>query len=482
NGTLGGDITVTNGVLGGSGTLSKVTVASGSTVKPGNSIGTLHTGDISFAKGSNYTVELKGGGNTAGTHNDWINASGTAAINGGSVFVTAENGADTGTSYQDGTVYTILTAAGGRTGEFENLSDDYAYLDFALSYDANNVYLTSDLAVSDFCLNGYTANQCATARGVQSLASGTVYNAVLNLSTGEAPDAIGQLSGEVYASTNTALFEDSRFARETSMDRLRQAMSGVGSDGNATTEQKISQDLALWGQGYGAWAHSDSDGNAYQMDRSTGGFLMGADALVIENVRAGVFAGYGSTQVDIPDLASTASIDTLTLGTYAGAQWGGLALRGGFSYSWHGIDTTRDVSFAGFSDSLSSTYDARTVQAYGEVGYTVALGEARFEPFANLAYVNLHSDGTGESGGAAALTLAEQSADATFVTLGMRADSKFSVGDVTATLRGTLGYRHAYGDTPVALARFASGGDAFTVSGLPLARDSLVVEGGVEFG
>ncbi|RCW19582.1 outer membrane autotransporter protein, partial [Ciceribacter lividus] len=32
------------------------------------------------------------------------------------------------------------------------------------------------------------------------------------------------------------------------------------------------------------------------------------------------------------------------------------------------------------------------------------------------------------------------------------------------------------------LARFASGGDAFTVSGLPLARDSLVVEGGVEFG
>jgi fibronectin-binding autotransporter adhesin len=50
--------------------------------------------------------------------------------------------------------------------------------------------------------------------------------------------------------------------------------------------------FAVWGQGYGSWGRSDSDGNAAKLTRSTGGFLLGADVAVFDNLRFGVVAGY----------------------------------------------------------------------------------------------------------------------------------------------------------------------------------------------
>ncbi len=47
--------------------------------------------------------------------------------------------------------------------------------------------------------------------------------------------------------------------------------------------------------------------------------------------------------------------------------------------------------------------------------------------------------------------------------------------------RGTLGWRHAFGDiTPVAVLAFQSGGAAFALAGSPIARDALVAEAGLD--
>jgi fibronectin-binding autotransporter adhesin len=48
-------------------------------------------------------------------------------------------------------------------------------------------------------------------------------------------------------------------------------------------------------------------------------------------------------------------------------------------------------------------------------------GFASFEPFAGLAYVNLHSDGFSESGGAAALSARSDDTSLGYSTLGLRA-------------------------------------------------------------
>ncbi|MGA3882270.1 autotransporter outer membrane beta-barrel domain-containing protein, partial [Bacillus pumilus] len=73
-------------------------------------------------------------------------------------------------------------------------------------------------------------------------------------------------------------------------------------------------------------------------------------------------------------------------------------------------------------------------------------GAARFEPFANLAYVSLHTDAFTEKGGAAALTSAATATDTTFSTLGLRTSTTFDIGGTVLTARSVVGWRHAFGD------------------------------------
>ena len=138
--------------------------------------------------------------------------------------------------------------------------------------------------------------------------------------------------------------------------------------------------------------------------------------------------------------------------------------------------------FPGFGDSLRGDYNAATAQVFGELAYGFSMGPARFEPFANLAYVNLHTDGFTERGGAAALTGASSNTDATFTTLGLRASTTFDMGGSTLTARGMLGWRHAFGDvTPQTAMRFAGTGNPFTIAGVPIARDAAVIEAGLDY-
>lgn len=181
-GHLAGTTTVNGGVLGGGGTIVDLTANSGGTVVPGfiGAIATLNATNATFNSGSTYEVQLNDGGFVAGSNNGLLSAADTVTINGGTVHVTSENGTDNGSTYAAG-AYTIITAAGGVTGLFDGLTEDYAFLNFALAYDANAVFLNSQ-QVASFCLDGMTANQCATGNGVFALGNGGLFNAVLNLS------------------------------------------------------------------------------------------------------------------------------------------------------------------------------------------------------------------------------------------------------------------------------------------------------------
>ena len=480
NTALGGTLNVTGGTLGGSGTLGTVAIASGGAIAPGNSIGTLNVGNLTIAPGSTYTVELNDGGFVAGTNNDLINATGTAIINGGAVHVTPVNGTDDGPTYAPGT-YTILTAAGGVTGTFDTLRDDYAFLNFALGYDVNNVLLTSSLAATSFCISGMSTNQCAAGGGAFSLGGGnSVFDAVLGLSNATAPVALDLLSGEIHASAKTALLEDSRFPREAAMDRLRVALGSIGADNSARIEDRISENLGMWGQAFGSWSQWDSDGNAAEMSRNIGGLLMGADAEIANDIYAGLIGGYSRSGISISDRMSSGTVDSFTLGAYSGGNWDAFSLKGGAAYSWNTLDTSRSATFTGYSDGLSASYNARTLQSWGEAAYGFEAGAARFEPFANLAYVNLSTDSFTEGGGAAALTAASDVSDATFTTLGLRAETAVALGDLDARLYGMAGWRRAFGGEPAKQITFASGEDAFAVEGVPLAQDTLVLDAGFD--
>lgn len=502
NGSIAGSaVAVEDGArLGGTGTVGDTTIASGATIAPGNSLGPLNVaGDITFDAGSTYEVEV----DPAGSDSDLIAASGTATLNGGSVVHIGADG-----SYDPTSTYTILTAEGGVTGTFDDITSNFAFLDPILGYGANDVRLTlerNDIGFGEF---GATPNHTATAGGIETLTFGhALYDAAVQL--GDDSVAIratfDALSGEILASAKTALIEDSRFVREAAAARVRAAFGAVGSStmpvmAYGPAEQALVREgksarsapgsvlapadtdrFATWSHAFGARGKTDSDGNGASLERSTGGLLIGADALVGEWWRVGLLAGYSRSSFDVDHRASSGDSDNYHLGLYGGTQWGALGIRAGAAYTWHDIEIDRAVGFTGFADSPSASYDAATAQVFGEVGYRVDTAVASFEPFAGVAYVNLNTDGFTEDGGAAALSVDGATTDTTFTTLGVRVATDFTLGTMQATARGMLGWRHAFGDiTPLSTHTFA-GGDAFTVAGVPIAQDAAVIEAGLDF-
>ncbi|WDZ80295.1 autotransporter-associated beta strand repeat-containing protein (plasmid) [Ensifer adhaerens] len=482
NGVLGGTVDVlAGGRLQGSGSVRNVKVSG--TVAPGNSIGTLNVaGNVTLAAGSTYEVEVNAAGQS-----DRIVATGTATIGGGSVKVLADTG-----SYAPETKYTILTANGGRSGTFGGVSSNLAFLDPSLSYDASNAYLKLTRNNIDFSSVGVTPNQIATGDGVESLGrSNTVYNAITNLSAPQARNAFDQLSGEIHASLKSALTEDSRFTRNAINERLRAAFDTVDTanstvtsyvDGKPVAVDATTDRLAFWSQGFGSWGHTDGDGNAARLNRSTGGFFAGADAPAFDNWRFGAIAGYSHTSFDVKDRYSSGSSDNYHVGLYGGANWGDLALRAGAAYTWHDVSTSRNVNIPGFNNTLKGDYDAGTAQVFGELGYGFPMGAARFEPFANVALVSVHTDGFTESGGAAALGGQSDTTESTLTTLGLRASTTFDLNGAALTVKGMAGWRHAFGDVlPLSAMRFAGGGDTFSIAGVPIARNVAVIEAGLDY-
>ncbi len=489
-GSLGGSLDVAAGAtLAGTGTVGSTAIAGA--VSPGGAgtIGTVTVaGSLRLAASTSYAVD----GDAAG-RSDLVHATGGADLGGATVSVLATGG------WNVASRYTILTADGGISGRLApSVVSDFAFLTPRLGYDADDVYLTLVRNGTAFASFAQTGNQRAAAGALDASAGGALYQSVVQLPAAKARSAFSQLSGEIHASAKGVLLDDSRFVRNAGIDRLRSAFGGVGAstqpvmtyaeadparpDAAVVLAPAAVDRFAFWTQGFGSWGHRDGDGNAATLNYSTEGFIAGADAPVFDNWRIGLLGGYSRTVFNARDGAGSGSSDNYSLGVYGGRQWGALGLRLGAAYTWSDISTGRGVSFTG--DTLSADDHAGTAQAFGELGYRIEagrtpVGRLSFEPFAALAYVDVRTDGFTEQGGAAALSGQSDDTGVAFSALGLRASNGFTLGGLDLAASGTLGWRHAYGAvTPTSALRFA-GSDAFTVAGVPIARDAAVVEAGL---
>jgi len=480
-------VTVASGAtLAGTGTVGATTVQAGGTIAP-SGMGTLSVnGNYAQASGSTYQV----------TVNPTSSASGRIAVTG---TATLESGATIQVTkmpnlpYVVGNKYTVLTAAAGVTGAFNltGQTDVSAFLALTGSYDANDAYLTV-MQTSSPTTVATTPNQTATGNGLGSAGqTAPATTAVLNSATANAArDALDKLSGEVYASAQTALQEDSEFARNAVTGRLRDAFCAVGGSASMQGGDNQPRDgghctgnpdqLVTWGQVFGSWGYNGGNGNAAKLDHSAGGLLIGADTPVAGNWRMGVMAGYGRSGFDVNARNSSSSSDDDYFGVYGGTQWGALGFRTGATYTWHDIGSNRILNLPGLPGSVGADYHAGSTQVFGDLGYRIDAGNTSFEPFANLAYARLHVDGFTENGGGAALISRSENMNTTFTTFGVRASNTFKVDGAMAAVHASLGWRHVLGDvTPQSEVAFADGND-FDITGVAIARNAGLVDFGLD--
>ncbi|WP_018897827.1 autotransporter domain-containing protein [Rhizobium sp. 2MFCol3.1] len=453
DGTISGAVDVDDGgLLSGSGSIGGLVVNAGGVLAPGPGIATLGVnGDVTFRAGSTYQVDI-----TSNGLSDSVNATGAVSIEGGTLVIKAAAG-----RYATATNYTIL-AAGSIAGTFDTVSSDFAFLSPTLIYDATSIDMQLDRNSVQFADVAQTANGRATATAVEALGSGSsVYDAVLPLDAATADDAFTQLSGEVHASLKSALLWESRFPREAILDEIA---SGLDKRDDA---------VVFWTSGYLSSNTWSGDGNAAAINVATDGIVFGADAPITDQWRVGGIIGYGQ------DSFSQANTDSYHAGLYAMGEIGKVTLAGGAIYSHSEASIRRDISFGTFSDRLAADYASATSQVFADVSWTHEVDGIKLQPFANLAYVNLDSDGFRETGGDTALSASSASDAITATTLGLRWSMDWLANEVPVTLSGMLGWRHLAGDVAPRSSLAFTGGSPFIIEAVEMPRDSLVAQVGV---
>ena len=466
-GTLPGDIAVNDGgTLGGTGTLTgTVTVNSGGTVSPGSSTGTLNTADVTFESGSIFNVEIDSEGDV-----DLLDSDGTVTIDGGTVSVSAD-------SYDVDTTFTIVTAETAVSGTFSSVSGTSTFIDYTLGYDDTDVRLTQSVSQS-FESVGATKNQIAVGAALDSLP--TSHEAVQSTfgatTETEAQVMFDALSGETQASFKGALMTGGRKISNAVNWRLGSTFSNSAQifayGGGGSGPQN-----GAWITGYGGWDDIDATANTAAADNSYGGIVAGFDREVGRHWRLGVFGAYDHSETSQSARSSSAGADSFSAGVYAGAAHGAMFFNLGGLASWHDIDSSRAITIRRTLQTLTADYDATSWQVFSEAGYRIDRNDTRIEPFANLSFMQLKTDGYSETGGSAALSAASDTESTIYTTLGLRLGRQ-----VTDTVRihGMAGWRHVFGDIDPTTTFTLAGSTPFTVAGVPIAEDALVIQAGFE--
>ena len=461
DGQMGGHLNIGNsGILKGVGAVNDLSVYG--TIAPGNSIGTLTVnGNYIQNSGSFYELEFNPSGDT-----DLISILGTATINGGTVRLLPDQ-----PPYTPETKYTILEAQGGVSGTYSDLTNpNLPYLFFNLSYDANHVYLDVFRSGIDFSALAITPNQIATANAIETIRpSNPLYIAIVNLDTAEqAQAAFNLLSGEIHASIIGSVVEESRYLRDAIFQHL--------------TDETPNNNDGLWLRTYNAKTTRDTDNNAATLDGNSFGFFIGVDKNITSNVKIGSVVGYGTRQDGVANRLSNASLQQFDFSLYSEYTHQPFYLRYGYGHFWYSVSTQRTVELPTLVNYLKSDYTLYSDQFFAEMGLKGLYKNIPVDPVAQVAFIEAGNNRFNERGGVSALNGSANQMKTPFTTLGFRSKTTvFNSEKLGVKGNGMLGWQHAYSDTvPGSTMAFAPSAN-FLIGGTPIAKDSALVNAGLEF-
>jgi autotransporter-associated beta strand protein len=488
NGSVTSNVSVGSaGTLGGNGTIFG-NVTNAGMIAPGNSIGTLNiNGNFTQAAGSIYQVEI----NAAG-QGDRINVSGTATIQGGTVQVQAQPG-----NYISGTTYTILRANAGVSGTYSGITSNFAFLNPALAYDANDVFLILALQGSTpfSGFTGLTPNQKATAFALdQSFASATgdyatVINALAGLSVFQGPQALNVISGEQYADFGTMNVNNSAMF----MNAIGQQMA-ISRGASAGQRQALAQacDItacdatgpwSVWASALGGLGNVTGDFNASSASYNFGGGAAGVDYRFDPRFLLGIGAGYTAGSLWVNNFLGKGTSDSVAVAAYGSFTWGGFYadVLGGYAYFNNQLQ--RQILIPGLQPRTANGSTGGN-QGLGQVetGYKLpvfAPAAATITPFARLQGSSVTQNAFTEWGAQSLnLNVQQQTTNSLRTVFGADLAGSIALGNTrTLDLDVRLGWQHEFATTarPITAALSGAPFNAFTVYGATPQPDSAIV-------
>ena len=384
--------------IGAQGVLSGTPAIGGSVTNAG----VLAVGSSDVAIGGNYTQQ--GAGRLAVSLGSALRVTGTAALNGGDLYVTGINQGYTANAHTD-----VLTANAGLSGTFSSLNPATGVLLSAtFGYSSTEAWLNvSQVQATAVTGMTYTPASFGAAQRIDGafnqintqVGSGTTVtggplptsfiNGAASLQQTATVSALQQslssLSGQLHAASAAMTF-DAMDAGTRALSKRFDQLGDVYSTGGWT------QTLGS----YGSMNRSGYDSVGYDLN----GWMVGQDRRLGSNGVLG-FAVSQSQDLgrldEFADQGHSRSVEGMLYGGFVQNQWYAMGRLGVGSYR---EDMRRHLELGSDMESVASDTNGSYNIAYGESGYRMEFGGVNVTPYLNMQYANIRTDGFDELGGA----------------------------------------------------------------------------------
>jgi outer membrane autotransporter protein len=485
------------GFLSGTGTVVGSLTNSG-TVSPGNSPGTLNVmGSYTQTGSGTLRAEIASPSNY-----DIINvtgAPGTASL-AGAIAPTLLNGYQPrGNQVFPG----VVTAAGGVSGSFSSIINQQftPTLFWQTRYNPNSVdlWVQRNYTNSGLGLNSNQQGVGTMLNGLAGSASGDLDN-VLNAidylpDSGSVQNAFKQISPEKAGALASlgfigATFQMRNLATRTTnlrfvqgegssllsggglscnyskLDGLMLAYNGASLSNLFSARKEFQAPEGRWGvyvDGGAAFGSQHSSVNQTGYNFTLGGFTLGADYRLRDNLLVGLATGYSNTSSGFYGSGGSVNVNTVPFNAYAAYFPGSLYAYGSLGYALNLYDLKRGINFGGLARSASSSTTGNQFNLYGENGYDLKLSRFILTPSATLAYSGLWVNGLTETGaGALNLKVGPQSANSVQTGVGSRVTVPLMVGGAKVVPQAYAFYQHEFANGSRGLnASLSQGSSAF---------------------
>jgi uncharacterized protein with beta-barrel porin domain len=504
---VNGDLSAASGIavnlgatLGGTGTVSSITINNGGTLAPGlpNSIGTLRVkGNLALASAASYLVQVSPAAASLTSVNGTASIGGTLVANG------------IGGAYTVGQKYAVLSASGGVTGTFSSLAVTGAFgsTQPTVTYDANDAFLVLAPAVLISQLpSGSPTNVTNVANAIDAANTGTpplAFQNLFNLPPQQLQNALTELSGEAATGARQGAFQITNEFLSLLVDPL--ASNHVGSEPTnvalpaAPMRRTLKAPKALaasaprlsvWGAAYGSTNSTNGDPGglgSHDLATHTSGFATGLDYRIAPGTTVGFALAGGGTSWSLSQGLGGGRSDVFQAGVYGARQFGAAYLSGALAYGSHWASTSRTVTVGG-TDQLNAHFDAQSLGGRLEGGYHVTSWiPFRLTPYAALQAQSFTAPAYSESAasGVSQFALAYSAQTATDVRgeIGGWADKTFTFASGGGVhWIGRIGWAHDWQNNPRLGATFLGlPAASFVVNGAVPPTDLLLLTNGAEW-
>ncbi|MFA7486166.1 MAG: autotransporter domain-containing protein, partial [Phycisphaerae bacterium] len=427
NGEIASNVTVNGGTFMGTGLVSghNLTVNSGGSVAPGNSIGTLTIdGDFTLSNGAIFDAEVLKVG--AVLDSDLLDVSGTATLELGSTIRVINLSAPK--TITDGDTFTIITAGTidddgvsvihnsvilSFTGEVvgndyiltADAKDVYSENNFALLSAVNEDYLTATgdfanlIAILD-ALGDAAVNSAAEALSPSMHGSVRDFNIRMaqNL-TGDLTSYLGaRRRGTEYMARFDVLRQSDLLLADASgnPDLLTQVVGET--ERLRQRHEDASREIHTFFRPFGVWSSQSSGKEFTGYTGQSFGTHFGFDKIFRDNWILGLGGSYTHSCLNFDKGAGEAQIDSFRIGPYASYFQDRWYVDGSVTIGYHINKTERDILLPGIDRTAKAKYDAWDVSAYVGTGYDLDFWKWTLTPSASIQYTRYRNQSFVETG------------------------------------------------------------------------------------